>query len=247
MKKTLVTLCLGLSIFPAHNIYAQENSEQDDRKKQADNRLEEVVVTARRRSENLQETPISVSAFSGDALEEVGISDVSNLGNVMPNVQMSSTASKAPALYVRGIGQRQTDAVLDPGVGQYLNGVYIARQDARVMDAVDIESIQILRGPQGTLFGKNNTGGAMLITTKRPHYEGYSATLGATLGDYGRENLKLGVNIPVFNDRFALRLNAQSTKLDGYEKNIADGKYFRDENRQSIAARQPVILHDPFR
>ena len=197
--------------------------------------LEEVVVTARRRAENLQDTPISVSAISGDALEDAGITGIMDIKSVVPNVSITNGA-KSASIFVRGIGQRQTNPENDPGVGQYLNGIYIPRQDALVMDAVDVANIQILRGPQGTLFGKNNTGGAMLIETKAPHYQGFDGTLGVTYGNYGRQNIKLGMNVPLA-DKMGVRLNFSDKQMDGYEKNIVDGRTYRDEDRRAVSAR----------
>lgn len=207
--------------------------------------LEEVVVTARRRAENLQETPISVSAISGDALEDAGITGIMDLKSIVPNVSIASGA-KTAAIFVRGIGQRQTNPENDPGVGQYLNGIYIPRQDALVMDAVDVSNVQILRGPQGTLFGKNNTGGAMLIETKSPHYEAFDGTLGVTYGNHGRRNIKLGMNIPLVTDKMGVRLNFSDKQMDGYEKNIVDGRTYRDEDRQAASARLTWDVSDGF-
>lgn len=199
--------------------------------------LEEVIVTARRRAENLQETPISVSSVSGQQLENAGITSIFSLKSIVPNVQLASTTTKAPGVYVRGIGQRQINPETDPGVGQYLNGIFIPRQDALVIDAVDVSGIQILRGPQGTLFGKNNTGGAMLISTKEPHPDAFEGVVGVTVGNYDRQNLKLGLNIPLIEDDMGLRLNFSSKRMRGYEQNIADGVWFGDEDRLAGSAR----------
>lgn len=131
--------------------------------------LEEVVVTARRREENLQETPLAVTALGSGYLEAMGVSSISDVETLSPSLQFSQTNYKAPAIFIRGIGQRSGNPVLDPGVGIYLNGVYVPRSDAQLLDAVDVANIQVLRGPQGTLFGKNNIGGALLVDSKRPH------------------------------------------------------------------------------
>ena len=208
--------------------------------------LEEVIVTARRRAENLQETPISVSSVSGQQLENAGITSIFNLKAIVPNVQLASTTTKAPGVYVRGIGQRQINPETDPGVGQYLNGIYIPRQDALVIDAVDVSGIQILRGPQGTLFGKNNTGGAMLISTKEPHPDAFEGVVGVTVGNYDRQNFKLGLNLPLIEDAMGLRLNFSSKRLRGYEQNIADGVWFGDEDRLAGSARLRWEVNENF-
>ncbi|MBO6751548.1 MULTISPECIES: TonB-dependent receptor [Spongiibacter] len=199
--------------------------------------LEEVVVTARRREESLQDTPVSVSALGSSDLERSGISTLADIKNIVPNLQVAPTATKSQAIFVRGIGQRASTPELDPGVGQYLNGIFIARQDSQLLDAVDVASIQVLRGPQGTLFGKNNTGGAMLVTTKAPSFDAWEGATTVTVGNYGREDLKASVNIPVEGRNMALRLSASVRRLDGYFENIADNSVFADEDRQAIAGR----------
>ena len=199
--------------------------------------LEEVVVTARRREESLQDTPVSVSALGGSDLQRAGISTLADIKNIVPNLQIAPTATKSQAIFVRGIGQRASTPELDPGVGQYLNGIFIARQDSQLLDAVDVASIQVLRGPQGTLFGKNNTGGAMLVTTKSPSFDAWEGSATVTLGNYGREDLKASVNIPVEGHNMALRLSASVRRLEGYFENIADNTVFADEDRQALAGR----------
>lgn len=199
--------------------------------------LEEVVVTARRREESLQDTPISVSAIGGSALADAGISTLADVKNIVPNLQIAPTATKSQAIFVRGIGQRASTPELDPGVGQYLNGIFIARQDSQLLDAVDVQNIQVLRGPQGTLFGKNNTGGAMLVSTVQPNFEQLSGAATVTAGSHGRRDIKASVNVPLAEQRMGLRLSGTVRRLEGYYKNIVDGSHFGDEDRQAISAR----------
>ncbi len=199
--------------------------------------LEEVVVTARRREESLQDTPISVSAIGASALEDAGITSLADVKNIVPNLQIAPTATKSQAIFVRGIGQRASTPELDPGVGQYLNGIFIARQDSQLLDAVDVENIQVLRGPQGTLFGKNNTGGAMLVTTVAPDFSRLSGSATVTAGSHGRQDIKASVNLPLIENQMGLRLSGTVRRLDGYVKNIVDGTRFGDEDRQAVSAR----------
>lgn len=214
--------CLGLSPLFTSPVMAQ---------------LEEVVVTARRREESLQDTPVSVSALGASDLERTGITTLADIKNIVPSLQVAPTSTKSQAIFVRGIGQRASTPELDPGVGQYLNGIFIARQDSQLLDAVDVASIQVLRGPQGTLFGKNNTGGAMLVTTKAPSFDEWQGSSSLTVGDYGREDIKASVNIPFEGKNMALRLSGSIRRLDGYFENIADGRLFADEDRQAVAGR----------
>jgi iron complex outermembrane receptor protein len=199
--------------------------------------LEEVVVTARRREESLQKTPVAVTALSADALDAAGISSITDLQQAVPGLQFGESATKTPAIFIRGVGQRDASAELDPGVGVYLNGIFIARQDTQLLDTVDTQSIQVLRGPQGTLFGKNNTGGAMLVTTRRPSL--FETEWGGMVkvGNFGRRDFKLQGNLPLVRDRVGLRLAASSKNYKGYLENIADDSTFGDEKRFAAAAR----------
>ena len=138
--------------------------------------LEEVVVTARKTAESLQDTPISVTALSGDRLEDMGLSRITKLQNVTPNLVFQNSPSYSgagnnAAVYIRGVGQKDFIPTIDPGVGIYVDEVYLGRSAGAVLDMIDIQQVEILRGPQGTLFGKNTVGGAISITTTKPNEE----------------------------------------------------------------------------
>ncbi len=199
--------------------------------------LEEIIVTARKRQESIQDSPVAVSAFSAEALQEAGITNTRDLQSTVPGLMFSEQGTKNPSIYIRGVGQRESVASLDPGVGVYINGIYIPRTDSQMLDTLDTQSIQVLRGPQGTLFGKNNTGGAILITTNQPHNEGVEGYVTARLGDYGRRDLMGAVNLPINEDSLAVRLSATSIKRDGYMESIVDDKEYGDQDRLSLSAR----------
>jgi iron complex outermembrane receptor protein len=179
--------------------------------------LEEVIVTARKRDESLQEAPIAVSAFSGESLEELGIRNISDLTKVVPNVDMNegNGTTGAGNVFIRGIGARNTGVNFDSGVGIYLDGVYVGRADGAILDNVDIQSVQVLRGPQGTLFGKNTTGGAILYSTNKPseEFEGHAEV---RAGNYNQLDGNLTVNIPLVGDTLMSRLSIYKTTRDGY-------------------------------
>jgi iron complex outermembrane receptor protein len=179
--------------------------------------LEEVVVTARKREESLQETPVAVSAFTGDSLQELGIRDISDLTKVVPNVDMYSGNGTTGSgnVFIRGIGARNTGVNFDSGVGIYVDGVYVSRADGAVLDNVDLQSVQVLRGPQGTLFGKNTTGGAILYTTNKPDEE-YGGHAEVRVGNYNQLDSKLTVNVPLMGDTLMSRFSLYETKSDGY-------------------------------
>lgn len=179
--------------------------------------LEEVVVTARKREETLQETPVAVSAFTGEGLTELGINDIADLTRVVPNVDMytGNGTTGSGNVFIRGIGARNTGVNFDSGVGIYVDGVYVSRADGAVLDNVDIQSVQVLRGPQGTLFGKNTTGGAILYNTNRPDEE-YGGHAEVRVGNYNQLDSKATVNVPLMGDKLMSRFSLYQTKSDGY-------------------------------
>ena len=135
-----------------------------------DKGLEEIVVTARRREEVLQTTPVSVSAFSGAAIDRMNLHSIHQVGNSIPNVvSIPSVGFIAGATtFIRGIGEHDILITEDSPIGQYVDGVYIAGPSTTNFDLVDVDRVEVLRGPQGTLFGRNTTGGAINIVTKKP-------------------------------------------------------------------------------
>jgi iron complex outermembrane receptor protein len=198
--------------------------------------LEEIVVTARRREEGLQDTPVAVSAISGEQLSELGITTLADVRTVSPSLQFASSLEKSPSIFIRGIGQRSASFALDPGVGLYLNGIYIPRQDTQLLDAVDVAGIQVLRGPQGTLFGKNNIGGALLVDTQRPTTDGLTAAFTGTVGDFGRRGARLSANLPL-SDSLAARVAFDAKRLDGFIRNADGGPNLLDEHRWGLSGR----------
>lgn len=181
---------------------AQQPAAADD-----DFGLEEIVVTARKREENLQRTPISITAFSGQSLDEQQIFNVSQIGDATPNLIFDAGApisgtSSAASVYIRGIGQIDFTLTTEPGVGIYVDGVYLSQSIGGVIHLLDVERIEVLRGPQGTLFGRNTIGGAINITSKLPD-ENFSGELFVTGGKFGRVDTRLNVNIPLTENFFA--------------------------------------------
>lgn len=195
--------------------------------------LEEVIVTARKREESLQDTPVTVTALSGRALAEAGIAGMGDLNNIVPgiDVQSGNGSSGKVNVFIRGVGQRNTGVNLDSGVGVYLDGVYIARSDGGLLDINDTQSVQVLRGPQGTLFGKNTTGGALVYQTNRPGEE-FEGSLLVRLGEYNRRDAQGMINIPLTDNLFT-RLSLSSIKRDGFSTNVSTGSDYGDEERLS--------------
>ena len=195
--------------------------------------LESVVVTARRREERLQDIPIAVTALSGDDLERQQIVSTTDLDKVAPNIQFHSYGTltgnnSAAQVFIRGIGQTDATAAVDPGVGIYIDEVYMGRAVGGAMDFRDIASVQILRGPQGTLFGRNTIGGAVLLTTHAPgENAGNSVRLG--VGEDNLRELFGSFDLPL-NDAWAARISLGGRQRDGYVRRAFDGVDLGDED-----------------
>lgn len=197
---------------------------------------EEVVVTARRREENLQRVPISITALNGADLEMRSVGDLSELSELVPNLDVSTgggfgdQASEA-AVFIRGVGQKDTAIFTDPGVGIYVDGVYLARMNGAVLDLLDVERLEVLRGPQGTLFGKNTNGGAIRLTTRRPGRV-FGGRLSATAGDLDRTDARLVLDLPLGGQASA-SLALLTTNRDGFSRSLQTGQAFYDDHRDA--------------
>lgn len=181
--------------------------------------IEEVTVTARKREESLQDTPIAISAFSGDNLEDRGVTKIIELSSFAPNMSFQNNpsfggASNAASIYIRGIGQKEFLPTTEPGVGLYVDGVYIARSVGAILDLVDVSQVEILRGPQGTLFGRNTIGGAINITTEKPAEE-FGGKVAVTAGTDNAQRFKGIVDVPLSNTLLS-RFSVAKTLQDGY-------------------------------
>ena len=201
--------------------------------------LEEVIVTAQKREQNLQDIPIAVTAFSAADIERQNFSNIAQLANFTPNVIFDTTTSisglsSGAAVFIRGIGQIDFGLTTDPGVGTYVDGVYMSRSVGGVLDTLDVERIEILRGPQGTLFGRNTMGGAVNITSQRPGRE-FGGLAELTLGEFDRIDARAAVDLPL-GDALGLRLSASSKQREGYVDRLLVGDTLGDENRQAFRA-----------
>ncbi len=192
--------------------------------------LEEVVVTARRRSESLQDVPIAVTALSGDALTLRGASDITELAQSVPSVTLEPSRATNTTLtaFIRGVGQQDPLAGYEQGVGLYLDDVFLARPQAAVLDIYDVERIEVLRGPQGTLYGRNTVGGAIKYVTRRLSDE-LSGSLKGTYGSYDQTDLVGTVSVPL-GDSFRVGGSVASFQRDGYGENktTGDDQYDKD-------------------
>jgi len=192
--------------------------------------LEEVLVTARKRMESMQDAPLAVSAITGDMLINAGITNLADITEMVPNLQISRP-SKDASVYIRGVGPtRGATNVTELSVGVYIDDVFMLKPHGQLIDLAEIESVQVLRGPQGTLFGKNTTGGAMVVTTVKPREE-FGGFGQMTVGNDGRLNVQASVDVPI-SDSFLTKLTLTSVKVDGIAQDPVHGTELSNEDRQ---------------
>jgi len=194
--------------------------------------LESIVVTARRREESLQDTPVAVTALSAEALERQQATGTMDLDKIAPNIQFHSYGTltgnnSAAQVFIRGIGQTDATPAVDPGVGIYIDDVYMGRSVGGAMEFRDISSVQILRGPQGTLFGRNTIGGAVLLTTNAPG-DNAGNSVRAGVGEDNLREIYGAFDIPLGGD-WSARLAAGGRERDGYVTRVSDGKDLGNE------------------
>lgn len=193
--------------------------------------LDEVVVTAQKKAESLQDAPISMLAFDSSTLEKLGVSDVADIQASVPNLSLAPHPSNKNSItaFIRGVGNADLQVTKDPAVGVYLDGVYLGRAAGLATDVADIESIEVLRGPQGTLWGRNTTGGALVINSAKPH-EAFALkqTLSAGNHDYWRSVTQL--NAPL-TDTVFLRAAFSRSSHGGWVNNDGEGRDFGADDK----------------
>lgn len=184
--------------------------------------VEEVVVTAQKRAENVQDVPISVTAFSARTLEAAGVQDVRDLRRVTANLNLSTSGQVTNTrVQIRGIGTSGNTAI-EPSVAFFVDGIYIPRVGSLLAGLNDIASVEVLRGPQGTLFGRNASVGAVLLRTGEPGRD-FSADLFGSIGNYGRQRASAVLNLPI-NDTLSTRVSLLAFTGDGFTRNDMTGK-----------------------
>ena len=197
--------------------------------------LEEVIVTARRREETLQDLPLSVAAISADMMQAQGMYNIDQIGEYVPNLTFTTTDRRyRKAIYIRGIGSDTTGSLAPTGTGLYLDGHYLPNTVGQMMSTVDVERIEVLRGPQGTLFGKNTTGGAINIITTKPHDQ-FEADVLLRAGSYGQQDFKAMINTP-FSDTVYGRFHVAKETFDGYYYNRTLNKDVGESDLEAFGA-----------
>ena len=232
MKRNHLSLAIGLTLsLAAVQAHAQDAAPAATPASDEAVTLDAVQVTARKREETLQEVPVAVTAFTAETLDKLNIRDISDLDAQVPNLTIYAArgSSSTVTAYIRGVGQSDPLWGVDPGVGIYLDDVYIARPQGALLDVFDVERIEVLRGPQGTLYGKNTVGGAIkYISRGLPTETAGNASI--TVGNYGQLDVKAALG-GSFDERDALRgrIAVASLSRDGFGENTRTGQDVSDK------------------
>ena len=206
--------------------------------------IEEVVVTAEKRSENLQDISQAVTALTESDIEEKNITSFVDLSAIVPGVTVAKNEGYKTIISIRGVGnETNQNAIAAPSVAFHMDGVFIASPFALGTDFLDVERIEVLRGPQGTLFGQNSTGGAVNVISKAPSLDGGSGRMNVTFGDYNLRKVSTSNNF-VINDKIATRFSLSSSTRDGFTKNVYTGQDLDDDNSKSFRSDWMFDLND---
>lgn len=223
---------LCIAVISSFNLY-QSNAYADTSAQEA-GALEEVIVTARKRKESAQTVPVSVSAISGEAIDRTFAESIQDLEGMAPNVIIDTFNAfpNSASISIRGISHTEIEKSFDPAVGVIVDGVFLGTNAQALIDNFDLQRVEVLRGPQGTLFGKNTIGGAINVLRKRPEHE-FSGAASYAYSSFERSDAKAAVNLPV-NEALALRFAGSYSVSDGFITNTVDGKHINGVDKLAV-------------
>ena len=241
MRKLDLLCASALTLLIASPAFAQQKPAPAD--EAADTETDEIIVTATLRNENLQSVPIAVTAFNTATLEKAGVRDIRSLDQVSTsfNLNSSQTESGGTTLRVRGVGTTGNNTGLESAVGIFLDGVYLSRPGIALGDLLDVSQVELLRGPQGTLFGRNTSAGALNIKTLKPNLTKFEGFANGTYGNYDLINVQGGVSAPLINGTLGVRLSGAYRGQDGYNRSVT-GAESNDRNRYIVRGQ---LLFEP--
>jgi iron complex outermembrane receptor protein len=247
MKRKYLSLAIGcVLVAPASTAWSQEEAAAGRQEVKA-TQLDAVVVTARKREETLQDVPVAVTAFTPEALDTLNIKDLGDLDAQVPNLTIYAARGSTSTVtaYIRGIGQADPLWGVDPGVGIYLDDVYIARPQGALLDVFDVERIEVLRGPQGTLYGKNTIGGAIKYVSRglREETEGFASL---TVGNYSQLDAKAGIGGSIGDGVLRGRVAVASMTRDGFGENLSNGQPVSDKEINAVRAQFGAFASEDF-
>ncbi len=238
-----VWLALATVVAPAAQAQEAEAQAEDQ------STLDTITVTARKREETLQDVPVAVTAFTSDSLDKLNIEDLGDLDAQVPNLTIYAArgSSSTVTAYIRGVGQSDPLWGVDPGVGMYLDDVYIARPQGALLDVFDVNRVEVLRGPQGTLYGKNTIGGAIKYISK-PLPREFDGFASVTVGNYNQLDVKAAVGGPIGGENSGLlaRVAVASLNRDGFGENINTGQPASDKEINALRLNLGGYSHDDF-
>lgn len=215
-------VCFSVIFMLTFDAYAQNSA------------IEEVIVSAEKRNESLQDVSISVTALTEDVLETKNITDFVGLSAIAPGVTVAKNEGYKTIISIRGVGdETNQNAIAAPSVALHMDGIFIASKFSLRTDFIDLERIEVLRGPQGTLFGQNSTGGTINVISQKPSFDKTKGKTDLALGNYGLTKFRGAVNIPL-SDKVATRMSVVSTDRDGFSKNILNNQDLDDANHTSL-------------
>ena len=205
---------------------------------QSNRTMEEVVVTSRRQEESVQDVPLSVTAFGEEAIEQIKPNTLRDFDGLVPNVYigMNTAGPGASALYIRGVGYADIEKTQSPQVGVILDGIQMGSSTGQLIDVFDVESIEVNRGPQGVLFGKNTIGGNIVVNRVKPKFNEFGVKASAEMGNYNSKTWKGRINIPLIDDKLAFKFGAINRGRDGFYDNINLGTTAGDIDFSSTTA-----------
>ena len=253
MKRTKISLAisvvLGLACYAsAHAQDTESTASPDEGQSAAVTKLEGITVTARKRKETLMDVPVAVTAFTPERVDTLNIEDLSDLGGQVPNLTIYAArgSSSTVTAYIRGVGQSDPLWGVDPGVGIYLDDVYIARPQGALLDVFDVERVEVLRGPQGTLYGKNTIGGAIKYVSRQlsPKFGGYGQI---TVGNYSQLDAKAAVGGALDDGgMFRGRVAVASLNRDGFGENIVTKQPVSDKEINAARVSFGIYASETF-
>lgn len=245
-KAILAASASILAVTAQAPVSAAQTNEVPEVQEEGVKTLGRVTVTARRREESLKDVPGSVTAISADEIARFASTEIGDLQSSVPNIVLHEGDAQNTVAYIRGVGQLDSLAFADPGVGIYLDDVYLGRAQGSFLDVFDVERIEVLRGPQGTLYGRNTIGGAIKFVSRAPS-ETPEFSASATVGSFDQTDVSVGISGPIAGDKVLGKAAVAYLSRDGYADNTVTGQ--DDGDRDTLAWRGSILTHlsDNFR
>lgn len=234
-------LVLGVSVMlPLASAISAQTSDDD---LMASINIEEIVVTAQKREQNLQDVPVSISAFSSETIEEAELSTFADISSLAPGITLDQgTETRTTSITIRGVGSSQNNMGIEPSTTMMIDGEVLAQSSALNGDLIDIERVEVLRGPQGTLFGKNTSSGIVHYVTKKPILDEFQGQVKFSADEYNLKKIQATVNVPL-TDILALRANAVYSDTDGFMENNKPGE--ADIGKKRVKGARLQLLFTP--